>query len=185
MDFGSSVRQLEAQSSRRSSPFYEATNAGFSLVELMVAVAIVGIFAAIAVPNFASVLHRSSVNRAANELYDLLQYSRAEAVTRGNKVIITAPGASNSAWNGAVTVGVVGSATVLRNIGAAGLQTNVAIASTAGAITFSPTGTASAANCFRLSYTSDANIATQFVAVQGSGRVTPPSTVAPATGECN
>lgn len=185
MDFGSGVRQLETQSSPCSRPLFNRTSNGFSLVELMVVVAIVGIFAAIAVPNFASVLHRSAVSRAANELYDLLQYSRAEAVTRGTRVIITAPGAANTAWNGDVTVGVVGSATLLRDIGAGGLQTGVAVAATVGAITFSPTGTASAAACFRLSFATDANIPTQFVAVQGSGRVTPPSTTAPATGECS
>ncbi|MGV8919203.1 MAG: GspH/FimT family pseudopilin [Pseudomonas sp.] len=184
MDFGSGVRQLEARSSLGSRPCFDGANAGFSLIELMIVVAIVGIFAAIAAPNFASTLHRSAVNSAANELYDLLQYSRGEAVTRSNRVIITAPGGNSASWNGDVTVSIVGS-TVLRDIGAGGLRNGVAVAATVGSVTFSPTGNASAAACFQLSYTTDANIPTQYVAVQGSGRITPPSTTAPATGECN
>ncbi|WP_397451331.1 GspH/FimT family pseudopilin [Pseudomonas sp. NA-150] len=184
MDFGSRVRQLEAQSRLRSPQYLDGTSAGFSLIELMIVVAIVAIFAAIAAPNFASILHKSSVNSAANELYDLLQYSRSEAVTRGKRVIITAPAGNVASWNGDITVSIVGS-TVLRDIGAGGLRNGVAVAATVGSITFSPTGNASAAACFQVSYASDANVPTQFIAVQGSGRVTSPSTVAPATGECN
>jgi type IV fimbrial biogenesis protein FimU len=184
MDFGSSVMQLEAQSSLRSRPFFDGGSRGFTLIELIVAVAIVGIFAAIAVPNFTSMIHKNRVLSAANELYDLLQYSRGEAVTRGVKIAVSAPGSVNTAWNSNVSVTAVTTNQVLRQIGAGGFQDGVVITTAVGIITFSPTGTTALTGCFKFTYSADAAIAPQYVGIQGSGRITAPSTVVPTTGEC-
>jgi type IV fimbrial biogenesis protein FimU len=185
MDFGSRVRQLTAHRGL-GSPGFPRHSRGFTLIELIVTVVIVGIFAAIAIPSFTSLIHRSSVTSAANEFYDLLQYARGEAITRTTGIIVSAPSSNSSAWNGDVTVKVVSTTDVstLRDIGAAGLQTGVTITTTVGNVLFSPTGTAGTASCFRFTSTGDATVPTRFVAVQGSGRITAPSTVAPATGEC-
>ncbi|MDB6050983.1 MAG: hypothetical protein JWR17_3729 [Pseudomonas sp.] len=185
MDFGSRVRQLTAHRGLGSPGAFGVSgrNNGFTIIELMVTIAIVGIFAAIAVPSFSSLIHKSSVTSVANEFYDLLQYSRAEAVTRGATVIVSAPGAVNTAWNGDATVTVA--TTILRRIGTGGFQPNVVITSASGIVTFSPTGTATLPSCFSFSYAADNKIVTQFVGISGTGRITPPSSVAPATGECN
>lgn len=150
---------------------------GFTLIELIVTVVIVGIFAAIAVPSFVGLIHRSNVRAGADELYDLLQYARGEAVTRSTPVTIAAPGSSSANWAGDLSVKTTQQ--TLRQIGASGLQAGITIATAVGSIAFSPTGTSSATTCFQVSYASDASVTPQFISVQSSGRVTPPASTRP------
>lgn len=78
-------------------------NKGFTLIELMVTISIVGIMAAIAVPNFTTFIQNSRIVAQANDLVTSLNYARSEAVKRWQGITVcpgTAAGCSNSAnWS--------------------------------------------------------------------------------------
>jgi|GEM_PF-190272 len=74
--------------------------AGFTLVELMVTIVVLAVLAAIALPNFRSLIQRNAVSTQVNGLLAALQYARSEAITTRSFVSLcarkpTANGADN------------------------------------------------------------------------------------------
>lgn len=60
---------------------------GFTIVELMVAIAVAAILIAIAAPNFSDMIKANHVQSQARELYSQLNYARSEAVSRGANIL--------------------------------------------------------------------------------------------------
>lgn len=73
--------------------------AGFSIVELLVVVAIVGILTAFAVPMFGDVVQRTRVTAMANDLVASALRARSEAIKR-NAVVSLCPTSAGSACEG-------------------------------------------------------------------------------------
>lgn len=67
---------------------YKKSNYGFTLIEIMVTVAIVGIFASIALPNFARLIESNRISTATNELVSNLLLAKSEALKRSNSVTL-------------------------------------------------------------------------------------------------
>src|ERR1051325_9926231 len=63
-------------------------NKGFSLVELMVALAVTAILLVAAGPSFRDAIRRNKVSAASNALLADIAYARSEAINRGNVVSI-------------------------------------------------------------------------------------------------
>lgn len=61
---------------------------GFTLVELMVVVALLAIFSAIAVPSFNRLINNNRTQSSANELQALMQYARGYAVENRTDVSV-------------------------------------------------------------------------------------------------
>jgi len=73
------------------------TTLGFSLVELVVAVALIAILAVLGVPSYKEWIENTRIRSAAESIQNGLQMARAEAVRRNTKVHFVF--AENSAWS--------------------------------------------------------------------------------------
>lgn len=80
---------------RRFSSYFQHTArraaagaSGFTAIELMVTIAILGVLIALAAPSFASILESWRVRQAVEDLQSTLYFARSEAIRRGGKVVI-------------------------------------------------------------------------------------------------
>ncbi|WP_323847372.1 GspH/FimT family pseudopilin [Microbulbifer magnicolonia] len=64
---------------------------GFTLVELMIAIAILAIVTALAAPSFTSSIKRNQRTSCTNQLVGTLQLARSEAVRLSRAITVTAP----------------------------------------------------------------------------------------------
>lgn len=121
-------------------------NKGFTLVELMVVIAIVAIISAIAIPSLSAFISSTRFSAQANDLVAAVSYARSEAVKRNGTVSLCpstdgAACASGSNWSGGWLVKLA-DGTVLQVYPA--LQSgNTLNATASGNLDFKPTGQSS------------------------------------------
>ncbi|MBD9499202.1 GspH/FimT family pseudopilin [Pseudomonas sp. BGr12] len=145
---------------------------GFTLVELMVTLAVLAILSTLAAPMFGDLIQRSKVDAASGELAHLLQYARSEAITRASAVTITA---SSGNWVGALSVAT--SSETLRQYGSEGINGGSAVTATgsASSLTFRAAGTLNgAAQSIRLCPSSGSS--GRLLSISSSGQITSTTT---------
>lgn len=77
-------------SQRRTKGDARRQHAGFTLVELMITVAVVAIVAAVATPSLQALVANGRLNGGASELTAAMQIARSEAVRRNSRVTVCA-----------------------------------------------------------------------------------------------
>ncbi len=131
-------------------PINRAVTRGFTLVELMITLAVIGIAAIVVLPQMGQMTQANKMTEYINILSRDIAYARGEAITRGEPVQIASNNTTTPAdWTQGWQISVVNSGTVLRTYGATGTtvisgvalnETNTPTTATAGTITFSSTG---------------------------------------------
>ena len=79
------------------------TNRGFSLIELIVTLAIAAILVTTAVPSFFGMIQRDRLTTQANDFVSSLSLARAEAASRGQRIVVCK--SAGPAYNSCATSG--------------------------------------------------------------------------------
>lgn len=140
-----------------------AKHTGFTLIELMVALAVLGILLSIAIPSFQNMVLDNRIAAQANQVITALNYARSEAVKRGASATLcpTSGGAAcagSTNWSTGWLVfadadgnGTVGAGEAVLRVWPAPKGGNTLNTGTRQRITFGATGTATGSNdTFRL-----------------------------------
>lgn len=81
---------------------------GFTLVELLVAIAVLAILLAIAAPNFAILMNKVRLNSVSSALITSLQQARSDAIRLNRRVLVCASNAARTDCSGATNWGTNG-----------------------------------------------------------------------------
>ena len=138
---------------------------GFTLIELMIIVTLLGIFAAFAIPSFTQFINNNRTQSANNEVLALLQYARSTAVAQRTTISVCP---DDDVWE------VKAKDCTGDSLRSVNINAGMSIAASAEALSFRHNGSASTPATIRTCYKGDAsNGYTINVAGAGSIRTYP------------
>lgn len=164
--------------------------AGFTLIEVMIVIAILSILAGIALPAFNTLIASNRLAGQANDLLSAFQLARSEAVTRGNRVSVCAssggttcivmPSDTDVSWNtgwmvfeeppgGTTGTFDAGVDTILRVYPALAGSSTLS-AGTVAVVTYRPNGQAGSNVDFLLCPNDNSGVSGRVIQVSASGR---------------
>ena len=71
---------------------------GFTLIEMIVTVSLVGVLLAIAAPSFEQLILNQGIKTASFDLYSALEYARSEAIKRNGSITLKAGAVTDGGW---------------------------------------------------------------------------------------
>lgn len=116
----------------------DSAQRGFTLVELMITLAVAAILMSLAVPSFTSTIKNNRLTTQANDLIATLNYARSEAIRRGANVSVDSNDASANWHNGWVVKD--SSNNILRNHQAFEGSSTLVAASSVSSLSYRSTG---------------------------------------------
>jgi type IV fimbrial biogenesis protein FimT len=119
-----------------------SSNRGFTLIEMMVTIAVAAILATIAVPSFRNASLSSQLRSSANDFVASTNFARSEAIKRGSAVTmcVSADGASCAAGGWEQGWIVLSGTTVLQHESAAPSGFKLSATGSVANLTFQPIG---------------------------------------------
>ncbi|MGC1332387.1 GspH/FimT family pseudopilin [Pseudomonas sp.] len=111
---------------------------GFTMVEMLVTVAIFAIMAAIALPSYTTIIANNRADTETGDFYRALNYARLEAINRGLSVRITP--STSGVWTSALNITLSSAGTSLRVIPAMSSSAALSFSTTAAYIEFNNLG---------------------------------------------
>lgn len=150
----------------------DAALAGFTLVELMVALAVLAILAAISVPSFDNMILSNRLSTLVNDYTAAVRIARSEALKRNVPVVLcrSADGSSCGGSDGWEQGWVIRAGTaVLRSYPAA--SSGYRLSSSVTTLTFQPNGFATSAASLTACRTSPLGSQERQISVSASGKV--------------
>ena len=151
---------------------------GFNLLELLIAISILGVITALAVPSFQSISINSNLSTETNDLVSSLRYARSEAAKQGLNVTVCSANAGLTACSGSadwstgwLVVDSGGTVLNVREALAADTATEMDIVGGTGAIVFNRNGFSSSARTIKLCGPENSAQRARGVIVSVDGRV--------------
>ena len=144
---------------------------GFTLIELLITVTLVGILAAIAVPNFSSIIQKSKADAEVSDLQRALNFARLEAINRGVNMSVLPT--SGTAWTTELKVVLSSDTTTAIRIVAAMSSGATVTMATAGGVSVSSLqfnnlgGLSAPADAVVMTYTLGSNVRTVNIGLNG------------------
>ena len=130
---------------------FSRVSSGFTLIELMIAIALLAILAGVAMPFYRDIIAEQRNRSITNDLHSAMALARSEAVKRNTPVTLSPMPTWSEGWR--IASPVAGQADLLSQT----LQPGVTIDSAAASITFSASGRTPAALQFELTSDTNAN----------------------------
>ncbi|MDQ3268439.1 MAG: GspH/FimT family pseudopilin [Pseudomonadota bacterium] len=147
---------------------------GFTLVELLVTVVVLGILASIATSGFQSLIQSQQAKNASFELFSSLILARSEAIKRNTPVTLTPMDAANwgKGWTITSAAGTIKSQSELKKI---------VISQSSATVVYAPTGRATVASVFLLDVSTTLTANARCIKIELSGM---PRTYKSVSGTC-
>lgn len=142
------------------------SHAGFSLAEIMIAIAIGGAMTALAVPNFRQMREGYRLRGATHQVFTALQRARIAAVKENNRYRFSVAGSTYTVHSDANNNNAINDGETVTNNDIHNTATNVSISSTA-TIVFATDGTATTTGTVTVSNSSGSHT----ISVSPAGRV--------------